>query len=882
MAGTVLAVREACAVDPVDRTEEQINDICDFVQDVKFFTRLVPEQQRALCARMTLLAMDARQTIFNLGDVGDKFYIILNGAVSVQVPGHNVPCPNGIHAENCDCPNKPLEVLQHLNRGMAFGELALQSDAPRSATLVTIEKTELLVTTRADYRKYAGSEHKTFLEQRVAFLSSCPFIEEAWKCGFITKQDMASMANWLIEDSLHGGDICVRQGDPVEHMIFVRSGQLAMVRVVDLDAYREAEKEKLCAAVAEQRRQSVRHSLSNRKDPSIEERRRARKKSKELQGIGKDRLATGFAKMMLDARMEQRKKERDEELNMLRGKEQEFREEHAEELKQAAILMGTLKEDQAEKQYGDGPSRKTEENASDEDAAKKRKKVLKIADNADIIKEDSGNAKRLWLKLRSTYHKASLVNNCIAQAKQEVEDSKDEMTMMQKTTDNFASLQAARKSVIEIERKALTENRKAIAQRVEEKSKLAAAAIQSRNSRTSAKGPISRASSTASLGLSTGNPQQNSAASLLTVGSSTGTSGPKRLLLRVGTIGPYQYFGDQQITKEDVYPVSLVSDPIAEIYLMTKHDILRRLPKKLFTLLFADRQEPVPTDAQLMAQYAQTVRWDNFRLNMRPSEGMSTGHRAACVNANLEFLGIDRPPPALAKPSLRSGVNLTPRDQEFFSQVSARFLRRFDTIKNDRGVRDAMAKAGLDPSHLDEQQREKEEDPMMFHFEQQWDKMRKDTGFGLALENVEPAIALPPDDEEAQSTAAASRKSVAPGVAAKALSPRSSSRKDSHRGSRPGTSGSISARSRFISQEAADEVSSPTKARQDGSLSARPASSGHQAGLQDRPRTGGGALRPGTAGSGSAGWHLPAIREKPSRPPSHRRQVGSRAAAHTG
>merc|ERR1719453_2870351 len=77
-----------------------------------------------------------------------------------------------------------------------------------------------------------------------------------------------------------------------------------------------------------------------------------------------------------------------------------------------------------------------------------------------------------------------------------------------------------------------------------------------------------------------------------------GTGIKKQKLLRVGTVGPFQYFGDKQVCANTVYPVTLLSDPVAEIYVMSKHDILRRLPKKLFSALFAPQDEdPFPTDA---------------------------------------------------------------------------------------------------------------------------------------------------------------------------------------------------------------------------------------------------------------------------------------------
>ncbi len=72
--------------------------------------------------------------IFAEGDKGDKFYLILEGAVRVSriVPGMGE------------------EALAVLREGAYFGEMSLIDDAPRSATLISHEKSRLFVIDRRD------------------------------------------------------------------------------------------------------------------------------------------------------------------------------------------------------------------------------------------------------------------------------------------------------------------------------------------------------------------------------------------------------------------------------------------------------------------------------------------------------------------------------------------------------------------------------------------------------------------------------------------------------------------------------------------------------------------------------------------------------------
>ena len=62
------------------------------------------------------------------GEIGTTFMIILDGLVGVELP---FTAPK----DEMDM-NDSLEEIKTLSSGAAFGELALQFDKPRSATIV--------------------------------------------------------------------------------------------------------------------------------------------------------------------------------------------------------------------------------------------------------------------------------------------------------------------------------------------------------------------------------------------------------------------------------------------------------------------------------------------------------------------------------------------------------------------------------------------------------------------------------------------------------------------------------------------------------------------------------------------------------------------------
>ena len=80
-----------------------------------------------------------RETIFRQGDPGDFLYIIISGEVEVVREE-----PDG------------EKMLARLGPGEYFGEMALVSDAPRTATLRTVTAVEVATMARMDFTSLYG------------------------------------------------------------------------------------------------------------------------------------------------------------------------------------------------------------------------------------------------------------------------------------------------------------------------------------------------------------------------------------------------------------------------------------------------------------------------------------------------------------------------------------------------------------------------------------------------------------------------------------------------------------------------------------------------------------------------------------------------------
>ena len=103
------------------RTDEDLDNIIKLVAKVKFFAKLPAAVRRDLCRVLSLTYIEQGEKVFEAGDEGSSFYIILQGSVDVVVPdkraGGNVTF-----------------IAATLYSGDSFGELALIESAPRART----------------------------------------------------------------------------------------------------------------------------------------------------------------------------------------------------------------------------------------------------------------------------------------------------------------------------------------------------------------------------------------------------------------------------------------------------------------------------------------------------------------------------------------------------------------------------------------------------------------------------------------------------------------------------------------------------------------------------------------------------------------------------
>jgi len=118
-------------------------DYADLLARVDLFSELDRVTLAKLAARLHPIAVPAGATLFHEGDQGDAFYLVARGVFGVYTTG-----PDGA---------QPVK-LASLGAGAPFGEVALLTNRPRSATIRAEADGEVLRLERAEFLELVGRE----------------------------------------------------------------------------------------------------------------------------------------------------------------------------------------------------------------------------------------------------------------------------------------------------------------------------------------------------------------------------------------------------------------------------------------------------------------------------------------------------------------------------------------------------------------------------------------------------------------------------------------------------------------------------------------------------------------------------------------------------
>jgi len=141
--------------------------LAETIRSIPIFSGLSREDVAKILGKMEEISFPAAATIFSQGDQGDSFYLIQNGAVQVLL----------------ESGAEKSEVVAILGPRDWFGEMALLSGEPRSATIRTVKETSLWRLRREDWDELID-KHPTWLLQFCATLSKrLSYVDRQYSTG---------------------------------------------------------------------------------------------------------------------------------------------------------------------------------------------------------------------------------------------------------------------------------------------------------------------------------------------------------------------------------------------------------------------------------------------------------------------------------------------------------------------------------------------------------------------------------------------------------------------------------------------------------------------------------------------------------------------------
>ena len=143
-----------------ERTESDLLSLMEILGRLRFAESLRHAEKVEVCKSMGYRSKRKGAVVFNQGDPGSTFYIVLSGSVSVSIRAGE---------------SESEEHVASLYNGDSFGELALlREGSVRSATVRAETDVEFLVISREDYNTILGAVTEDQLAEKIDFLIALP------------------------------------------------------------------------------------------------------------------------------------------------------------------------------------------------------------------------------------------------------------------------------------------------------------------------------------------------------------------------------------------------------------------------------------------------------------------------------------------------------------------------------------------------------------------------------------------------------------------------------------------------------------------------------------------------------------------------------------
>ncbi|UJR21571.1 hypothetical protein I4U23_024654 [Adineta vaga] len=233
----------AVSKSPEQRTITEVNDFIVpwLKQSLKkkqgIFQKISDDLIYDICKAIMLERRPAWDVVIRQNDPGDTFYIILQGSVNIYRLDDEIPKSSeaevNFETEFIKVDNDPEKREEFIAQtfgnyivtlvgGSDFGERALITNEPRSATVMTTSPTDLLVVDREVFNRTLKSAHEKELQDKTEFINRSPLFS-SWSARLKRLVSLSLERGRFAYDSA-----LYKQGTPADAVYFIWSGEVKL------------------------------------------------------------------------------------------------------------------------------------------------------------------------------------------------------------------------------------------------------------------------------------------------------------------------------------------------------------------------------------------------------------------------------------------------------------------------------------------------------------------------------------------------------------------------------------------------------------------------------------------------------------------------------
>ncbi|KAI9345689.1 hypothetical protein BDR26DRAFT_143378 [Obelidium mucronatum] len=197
-----------------ERTATDVDRIYNTTRSLPAFSNLTPFYLYQISKVVTLVEYPAAGAyVFEQGQEGTAWYVVLSGAVSVEIT------KTGLGVEE----NVMVRVM---GVGEGFGDIALKNKCQRTATVQTLFPTELLKVEKEDYDRHLRTVHIHETGALHSFFCKVPAFE-GW-----TKSSLLAVTQRTFRNTYKLRHVIYVEGEDLKTIYFLKSGIVSVIKTI--------------------------------------------------------------------------------------------------------------------------------------------------------------------------------------------------------------------------------------------------------------------------------------------------------------------------------------------------------------------------------------------------------------------------------------------------------------------------------------------------------------------------------------------------------------------------------------------------------------------------------------------------------------------------